>query len=266
MRDTPSLSAWTGRTLLDSLEATGQLAEFTGEAIVRAVSPPYKTWMWIRQMRLMGVNSMLIANFTALFVGMVMILQGGYQLQTFGAKNYAAGIGIIALTREMIPVFTAVVVGARVAAAIAAELGTMRVTEQIDAMQALAVNPMKYLVAPRVIAGTLMLPIITIYANIVGFLGGFLIGVTTLNIPATFYVHQTLKFATLDDVVTGLIKTMVFGFIIAIVGCYCGFTASGGAEGVGRATTKSVVITLVAILVFDYVLSSWFLVLPGLVG
>jgi len=210
-------------------------------------------------MWLVGIRSLPIASLTALFVGMVMVLNTGYQLQKFGAKLYAAGIAIIALSREMVPVFTAIVVGARVAASMTAELGTMKITEQIDAMQALAVNPTKYLVAPRVVATTLMLPVLAIYANLIGFFGGMIVGTSALNIPARLYWTSTLDWLRMDDLFSGIAKTFVFGAIIGIVGCYFGFRTRGGAEGVGRATTMSVVATLMLVLLFDFILTSWFL-------
>jgi phospholipid/cholesterol/gamma-HCH transport system permease protein len=208
-------------------------------------------------MLFVGVRSLPIASLTALFVGMVFVLNTGYQLQTFGAKLYAAGVAIIALTSEMVPVFTAIVVGARVAASMTAELGTMKITEQIDAMQSLAVDPREYLVAPRVVAMIVMLPILTVYANVIGFLGGFLVGISALNISPKLYLNNTMDFLMLGDLYTGILKTFFFGAIIGVVGCYFGFRTEGGAQGVGRATTTSVVTTLILILLSDFILSSW---------
>ncbi|MBM3335463.1 ABC transporter permease, partial [Candidatus Sumerlaeota bacterium] len=243
------------------LSNTGQLVLFVLDAFGAIVLPPYRVKDTFRQMWLAGVRSLPIAGLTACFVGMIMVLHTGDQLQRFGAKAYVAGIAAIALAREMVPAFTAIVVGARVAASMTAELGTMKITEQIDAMQALAVNPIKYLVAPRVIATTVMLPIVTIYADVLGFFGGFLIGVSALNIPPTQYWKNTLDLLYLSDITCGLLKTIFFGAIIGSVGCYFGFKTEGGAEGVGHATTVSVVATLVLVVLFDYILSSWFLYL-----
>jgi len=250
---------WIGRVVLTQVAHAGRMVLFTWQALLAAVIPPYRLRETFRQMLFVGVKSLPIASLTAFFVGMVLVLNTGYQLQTFGAKLYAAGIAIIALTREMVPVFTAVVVGARVAASMTAELGTMKITEQIDAMQALAVNPIEYLVTPRLVATTIMLPIITIYANAVGFFGGFLVGISALNIPAKLYISNTQCFLALSDLYSGILKTFFFGAIIGIVGCYFGFRTEGGARGVGRATTTSVVATLILILLFDFILSSWFL-------
>jgi len=258
--------AWIGRLILSQLTNVGNLTLFAWHAFVAIVLPPYRPREVFRQMMLVGVLSLPIASLTALFVGMVIVLNTGYQLQTFGAKLYVAGIAIIALTREMVPVFTAVVVGARVAASMTAELGTMKITEQIEAMQALAVDPTEYLVAPRVIATTLMLPILTIYADIVGFFGGFLVGVSALNIPPKQYWNNTEMLLQLSDVYSGILKTFFFGAIIGVIGCFYGFRTRGGAQGVGSATTTSVVATLVLVLLFDFILTSWFLYLLAPTG
>jgi phospholipid/cholesterol/gamma-HCH transport system permease protein len=210
-----------------------------------------------------GVKSLPIALMTAVFVGMVMVLQTGVQLVKFGSKNYVPGIAFIANAREMIPVFIAFVVGARVAASIAAEIGTMRVTEQIDALDILDVDPLRYLAAPRIIASTLLLPLISVLCLLAGFFGGMGVAMTGLNIGPAEYVGVTLKFAYLSDVYSGLIKTIFFGLIIALVGCYQGFNTRGGAEGVGRATTTAVVVTLVLILVWDFLLTQWVLFATG---
>jgi phospholipid/cholesterol/gamma-HCH transport system permease protein len=255
-----------GKVVLSQLSDVGRLTIFAWQAGVAVALPPYRVGDIFRQMWLVGVRSLPIASLTALFVGMVMVLNSGYQLQRFGAKLYAAGIAIIALTREMVPVFTAVVVGARVAASMTAELGTMKITEQLEAMQALAVNPTKYLVAPRVIATTLMLPIIAIYANVVGFLGGLVVGVSALNIPFRLYWTNTLDFLSMGDLYSGIVKTFFFGAIIGIVGCYFGFRTEGGAQGVGQATTTSVVLTLILVLLFDFILTSWFLYMTKTIG
>jgi phospholipid/cholesterol/gamma-HCH transport system permease protein len=258
-----SVLARFGGRILNFLEVTGRFFAFSVRSCGMVFSPPFRLHHFSEQMMDIGVKSLPIANLTALFVGMVMVLQTGYQLQQFGAKLYSAGITAIALTREMVPVFTAVVVGARVASSIAAELGTMKVTEQIDAMDALAVNPIKYLVVPRLIASTIMLPVLTLYANLIGFLGGMLVGVLSLNISVRLYYNYTLQFLTLSDLYSGIIKTFFFGAIVGLVGCFSGFETRGGAEGVGRSTTSAVVVTLVLILIWDFILANWILFLTG---
>ena len=252
-----------GRKILDVFEIFGEIFFFIRDAVCVIFQRPFFNRLYLDQMVNIGVNSMPIANLTAFFVGMVILLQTGYQLQQFGAKLYSAGITGVALTREMVPVFTAMVVGSRVCSSIAAELGTMKITEQIDAMWTLSVNPFKYLVAPRVVASITTLPIIAIYANIVGFLGGMLVGTILLDITPRLYYNYTLKFLYLQDVTMGLIKTIFFGAIIGLIGCYFGFRTTGGAEGVGKATTAAVVSTLVLILITNYILTAWTMFLTG---
>ena len=259
-----TMIGWTGRVVNEQFAHAGRMTLFAWQSVEAIALPPYRVRETVRQMMLVGVQSLPIASLTALFVGMVMVLQTGYQLQKFGAKLYAAGITIVALTREMIPVFTAIVVGARVAASMTAELGTMKITEQIDAMKSLAVDPTEYLVAPRVVATTLMLPILTIYANVIGFLGGLIVGTTALNIPYKVYINNTTDLLWLGDIYTGILKTFFFGAIVGTVGCYFGFRTEGGAQGVGQATTTSVVATLILILLFNFILSSWFLYLTAM--
>ena len=259
------LCAVIGRRLLNFLSITGQLSLFSLRSFALIATPPYRLHHHAEQMLKIGVRSLPIASLVALFIGMVIMLQTGYQLMRFGAKLYSAGITAVALAREMIPIFTAIVVGARVAASITAELGTMKVTEQIDAMESLAVNPIKYRVVPRVVASTITLPMVTIYANLIGYLGGMFIGAVALGIPPRLYYNNTLQFMLLSDLYSGLLKAIVFGAIIGLVGCFQGFRTSGGAEGVGRATTVSVVLTLVLILVWDYILNSWIMVYSGLI-
>jgi phospholipid/cholesterol/gamma-HCH transport system permease protein len=254
-----------GRPMLGFLSTTGQLSLFSLRSFAQMLTPPYRPQRYAEQMLKVGVRSLPIASLVALFIGMVIMLQTGYQLMRFGAKLYSAGITVVALSREMIPIFTAVVVGARVAASITAELGTMKVTEQIDAMEAMAVNPLKYLVVPRVVASTITLPMITIYANLVGYVGGMFIGAVALGIPPRQYYNNTLQFIMLSDFYSGLLKAVVFGGIIGVIGCFQGFRTTGGAEGVGRATTVSVVLTLVLILIWDYILNSWIMLYSGLI-
>jgi len=253
-----------GGPILNFCRETGDLARFCLQSFYVALAPPYRPQLIIRQMLAIGVKSLPIATLTALFVGMVMVLQTGTQLEKFGAKLYVPGITFIALAREMVPVFTAVVVGARVAASMTAELGTMKVTEQIDAMDVLNVDPMRYLVAPRMWASVIMLPVASTYALLTGILGALFVASAGLGIQPRQYYTITLQFATLTDVYSGLFKTLVFGAIIAVVGCFYGFRTRGGAEGVGRATTTSVVITLILVLIWDYILTSWILSATGL--
>ena len=254
-----SVTSIIGKNIIKLLRIHGEFAKFTISTFRFLFAPPIRIHETFYQMRFIGIKSLPIANITALFVGMVLVLQTGYQLNKFGAKLYVAGISSIALAREMIPVFTAIVVGSRVGASITAELGTMKVSEQIDAMESLAVNPIKYLVVPRFIASVLMLPVITIYADATGFLGGLVIGNTSLNISVRMYINNTKALLLRSDFFSGIMKTFVFGAIIALVGCYFGFKTEGGAEGVGKSTTVSVVVTIVLILIVNYILSAWLL-------
>jgi phospholipid/cholesterol/gamma-HCH transport system permease protein len=258
-----NVTAIVGKNILKLLRINGEFAKFTSSTFRFLFTPPFRIHETFYQMRFIGLKSLPIANITALFVGMVLVLQTGYQLNKFGAKLYVAGISAIALAREMIPVFTAIVVGSRVGASITAELGTMQVSEQIDAMESLAVNPIKYLVVPRFIASVLMLPVITIYADVTGFVGGLIIGNTSLNISVRMYINNTTTLLLRSDFFAGVMKTFVFGAIIALVGCYYGFKTEGGAEGVGKSTTTSVVVTIVLILIVNYILSAWLLSLKA---
>ena len=243
--------------LINVLSGIGQFSTFSGHAMALAARPPWRMRLIYDQAYQLGLMAMPVASLCGIFVGMVIVLQTGYQLAAFNVKSFAAGGAAKALTQEMIPVFVAFVVGARAAASIAAELGTMRVTEQIDAMEILDVSPRRYLVVPRVIATTLLLPIITIYVDLLGLMGGMVIGVFTLGIPARQYITVTQEFLTFTDINIGLFKTVFFGLAIGLNGCFFGFNARGGAEGVGQATTKAVVFTLTWLILLEFILSSW---------
>lgn len=240
-----------------TLAAIGDFSTFSGRAMAGSATPPWRIRLITDQAWRLGWKAMPVASLTGIFVGMVMVLQAGYQLAQFNVKSYAAAGAAKALTQEMIPVFVAFVVGARTAASIAAELGTMRVTEQIDALEIMGVEPRRYLVVPRIIASTLMLPVMTLYIDVLGLLGGMVIGVTTLKISALQYLNVTFKYLVYSDINIGLIKSFFFGIAIGLCGCYFGFNAAGGAEGVGRATTRAVVFTLTSLVLLEFILSSW---------
>ena len=210
------------------------------------------------QMYKIGVTSLPLVFLTALFTGVVLSLQSAYQLKLFAAQQFTSDLVSLSMTRELGPVLTAMVIAGRVGAAIAAELGTMKVTEQIDAMRALAVNPVRYLVVPRFLAGFLMLFILTIYADVIGILGGYLICVFKLGISSHQYIKRSIHVLMIKDIFTGLIKAFFFGGIISLVGCYFGFNAQNGAEGVGRATTLAVVTTLILIIASDAIFTAIF--------
>lgn len=250
-----------GAVILMFFRQTGAMTRFSTRCWSISLSPPWNMRLLLDQAMAIGVRSLPVALMTALFVGLVMVLQTGVQLGKFGAKNYVPAINFIANAREMIPVFIAFVVGARVSASITAELGTMRVTEQIDAMEILNVDPMRYLVAPRVISSTFLLPLIAALCLYGAFFGGMIVAYSALRIHPQEYYVVTKKYAYLSDVYFGLAKTLVFGNLIALVGCFFGFHTHGGAEGVGRATTVSVVVTLMLILVTNFIMTRWFVVL-----
>ena len=203
------------------------------------------------QMNKVGVDSFPLVFLTALFTGMVLALQSAYQLQKLSAQNYIGSLVALSMTRELGPVLTALVIAGRVGAAITAELATMRVTEQIDALETLSTDPVKYLAVPRMVALLIMLPILTIYADMVGILGGYLVGVYKLGIGSRMYMNMTWDPLRVKDVLTGLFKSGVFAAIISSIACFEGFGSSGGAEGVGRSTTLSVVISFILIITAD---------------
>jgi phospholipid/cholesterol/gamma-HCH transport system permease protein len=234
----------------------GAVTELFFGALLRIPRPPYRIHQWFSQMEQIGVQSLTVALLTASFTGMVMVLQTGVQLARFQSENMTPGIASIALLREIAPVLTSLAVAARVGAGICAEIGTMKVTEQLDAMESMGVDPIHYLVVPRLLAAMVMVPALTILADMVGILGGCLVGVTQLGMTAEMYIDTTFKWVNLKDFFSGFLKTIVFGAIVATIGCYLGFRSRGGAEGVGTATTQSVVSSFILILISDYFLTA----------
>ena len=210
------------------------------------------------QMVFAGVGSLAIASFVSFFTGIVIAMQSAYQLSRFGANIYVAPMVSVGLARELAPVLTALVVAGRVGAAIAAELGTMKVTEQIEALETMALNPIRFLVVPRFLALLIMLPCLTVLSDIIGIFGGFLVGVFNLHLDPYRYITFSFKFMQWKDVWTGLIKSVVFAITIAMVGCYTGLKTKGGAEGVGKSTTLSVVTSFILIILFDCILTGLF--------
>lgn len=256
-----SLTYWFeqfGRVVLYLVEDIGGTAILCGKSAYHAVVPPYKLRRIFSQMVQIGVDSVPVVLLTAVFTGMVLALQATYQIAKFGADTYIGGIVGISMTRELGPVLTALMVSGRVGAAIAAEIGTMKVTEQIDALETLATNPVRYLVMPRIVAAAVMLPVLTVIADFVGIAGGYAISTTTLNVNSVQYLEKMRMLVTVSDLLIGLLKTVVFGVIIAAVGCNQGFKTHGGAEGVGKATTVSVVTSCILILLSDVFLTGLF--------
>jgi phospholipid/cholesterol/gamma-HCH transport system permease protein len=210
------------------------------------------------QMVFAGVESLIIVFFVAFFTGIIIAMQTAYQLARFGGTIYVASLVAVSICRELGPVFTALVVAGRVGSAITAELGTMKVSEQIEALETIALNPVRFLVVPRFLALALMLPCLTIIADLAGMIGGFVVGVFNLQLNPALYIDVNFKFLQSKDVMTGLLKSLVFGIIIAIIGCYKGLNTKGGAEGVGKSTTQSVVLSFILIILFDCILTGIF--------
>lgn len=247
-----------GRTFLRFLNTTGRLGLFAGGVLGHSVRPPIYLRMLFRQMVDIGYYSLPVVGLTALFTGMVLALQSYTGFARFQAEGAVATVVVLSITRELGPVLAGLMVAGRIGAAMAAEIGTMRVTEQIDALTTLSTHPMKYLVAPRVIAGLTMLPLLVLVADIIGVFGGFLVGVYRLGFNPASYIGRTWEYLQWMDVVSGLVKAGVFGFLITLMGCYHGYRSQGGAEGVGNATTNAVVSASILILVSNYFLTGIF--------
>jgi phospholipid/cholesterol/gamma-HCH transport system permease protein len=235
----------------------GRISMMLTESIYLAFMPPFKLGYIFKQMEFIGVRSVFVIILTGAFTGMVLALQSYYGFKKFGSEGLVGATVALSMTRELGPVLTSLMVSGRAGSAMAAELGTMRVTEQIDALTAMALNPIKYLVTPRIIAAFLVLPVLTVISDFIGIIGGYLVGVKLLGINEGAYIDKMIKFVELNDIYNGLVKSAVFGVILSIVSCYKGFYAKGGAEGVGRATTEAVVASSVTILVTDYILTSF---------
>jgi phospholipid/cholesterol/gamma-HCH transport system permease protein len=240
-----------GRSALGFIGYLGGLATLAGQAFYFMFVPPHKARRIFEQAMRAGVESLPISSLIGFFIGMIFAFQTAYLMQRLGSEMYIASIVSLSLVRELGPVITALVVAGRVGAAITAEIGSMQVTEQIDALQAMATNPVKYLVVPRLIALSLMLPLLTLYADIVGIMGGWFICVYKMGIPSRLYMNITFDVLKFKDLFTGLAKTVFFGMIIAFVSCYEAFNVEGGAEGVGRATMRSVVSSFILIIAAD---------------
>ncbi len=247
-----------GRTVLGWCRAAGDLALFTIEALSHLVRPPFYPRRFGQALLEMGYFSLPVVALTAVFTGMVLALQSYTGFARFSAQGAVANLVVLSVTRELGPVLAGLMVAGRVGAAMAAELGTMRVTDQIDALSTLSTNPMKYLVTPRLLAGTIALPLLVVVADILGVLGGFIVSTLKLGFNVDPYLTNTMNFVQMDDVVSGLAKAAVFGFVISLMGCYQGYNSKGGAQGVGAATTLAVVSASILILALDYVLTEMF--------
>jgi len=247
-----------GRAFLAFAAATGRFILFTLEAASHIFRPPYYFGHVLKQMVEIGYYSLPVVGLTAIFTGMVLALQTYTGFARFSAESAIPTVVVVSITRELGPVLAGLMVAGRVAAAMAAEIGTMRVTEQIDALSTLYTDPFKYLVAPRIIAGTLVMPVLVLVADIIGVFGGFLVSVYKLDFNAASFLQNTVSALVAQDVISGLVKAAAFGFIVTLLGCYHGYNSRGGAQGVGKATTNAVVSASILILCFNYFITELF--------
>jgi phospholipid/cholesterol/gamma-HCH transport system permease protein len=247
-----------GAVFLNFLAGTGRLVLFAGGALATMFAPPYYLRVILREMVNFGYFSLPVVGLTALFTGMVLALQSYTGFSRFAAESAVATVVVLSVTRELGPVISGLMVAGRVGAAMAAEIGTMRVTDQIDALTTLSTDPPRYLVLPRLLAGIITLPMLVVVADIIGVFGGYLVAVYRLGFSPQAYLNGTFQHLETTDVVSGLVKAGVFGFIVALMGCYQGYHSRGGAKGVGRATTYAVVSASVLILVVDYLITAAF--------
>lgn len=242
-------------------DESGGLAVLGWRALVGLVTPPFEGLAWLRQMDSIGVRSLGVAGITTVFTGMVLALQTAYSLPSLGVKYYIGTVVSKSLVRELSPVLVALIVGGRIGSGMTAEIGSMKVTEQIDALRSMAADPVRKLVVPKLAATLLMLPVLTVLGDLLGILGGLLVAVLQLGLTPAFYVNDVLSELTLQDLGSGLGKSVFFAFFITVVACRQGLTAEGGADGVGRATTNTVVIASILVLVSDFFLTKIFYLL-----
>jgi phospholipid/cholesterol/gamma-HCH transport system permease protein len=247
-----------GASILNLFGAIGHLAIFAIQAVTHIFRPRFFPRLTLQQCIDIGYYSLPVVGMTTLFTGMVLALQSYTGFTRFNAEGAIAGVVVLSVTRELAPVLAGLMVAGRVGASIAAEIGTMRVTEQIDALTTLSVNPYKYLIAPRIIAGTLTLPILVLIGDVIGVFGGYVVSIYNLGFNPGRYLTQTWDILQMMDVMSGLYKAAVFGFIVSLMGCYHGFHSKRGAQGVGAATTYAVVSSSILILIFNYILTQVF--------
>ena len=233
-----------GKPLAAFVSRVGELSEFIAKALYNCVTPPFYPKLLLRQIVDIGFYSLPVVALTTIFAGMVIALQTHAGFSSYGAESAIASVVLISVTRELAPAFAGLMVAGRIGAAMAAEIGTMRVTEQIDALSTLSTNPYKYLVAPRLLAGV-----------VIGIFGGYIVAVYQLDFNPANYINATVNELQPIDVYTGVIKAAVFGFVIALMGCYNGYKSKGGAQGVGEATTNAVVASSIIILIFNYIIT-----------
>ncbi|RLA88620.1 MAG: ABC transporter permease [Deltaproteobacteria bacterium] len=250
------LLARLGDLFLGLLRELGEMAMLLVNCLLWLPRPPYRIRHFFGQLEFIGVRSLFIVALTGLFSGMVLALQAYYGFRKFGGESLLGGTVALSMTREIGPVLTSLMVTARAGSAMAAELGTMRVTEQVDALLAMAVHPVHYLALPRVLSGLIMVPLLTVVDVFIGILGGYFVGVMLLGINPGTYMQKMVEMVVASDLYNGLFKSMVFGLLLALISCHQGLKARGGAQGVGLVTTRAVVYSAVAILIVDYMLTA----------
>lgn len=250
----------TGKKTIDFFRVFKKFSLFIFESLESTFSPRWYFKIIKEQIIEIGFYSLPVVGMTAFFTGAVLALQTYAGCSRFGAEMTVPTVVILGITRELGPTIVGLMVAGRIAASIAAEIGTMKVTEQIDALKTLSTNPIRYLVVPRVIASTIMVPILVLIADIIGVLGGTIASIASLGFSLHSYIKNSIDFLTFQDVYSGIVKAIVFGFIIAIVGCYNGYNSKSGAEGVGKATTNAVVGSSILILIFNYLITQFFFV------
>ena len=247
-----------GKPLVSFILNLGNFTQFVIKSVYNCFVPPYYFKLFGRQFMSMGFYSLPVVGLTTLFAGMVIALQTYSGFSKFGAESAVANVVLISVTRELAPVLSALMVAGRIGAAMAAEIGTMRVTEQIDALVTLSANPFRYLIAPRIWAGIIVMPLLVMFGDIIGIFGGYVVGVYKLDFNPANYINATMLNLQALDIVSGLVKAGVFGFIISVMGCYNGYHSKGGAQGVGEATTNAVVSSSILVLIFNYIITEMF--------
>ncbi len=245
-----------GASVLVLIGALGQLGIFSGQSLVLIFTPPIKVGRLVRQMHFIGVSSLLVIVLTGLFTGMVLSLQGYHTLKQYGSEAYLGAAVTRSLVMELGPVLAALMVTGRAGSALAAEIGIMRITEQIDALRVMALSPLRYLVVPNMLAGTIVMPLLSAIFTVVGIFGGYVVGVLILGMGSGTYFRGMVVAVYPWEISVGVYKALAFGFLIALISCYKGYYAGYGAEGVSKATTEAVVFASVIVLVTDYFLNS----------
>ena len=247
-----------GKPLLAFVMNLGNFSQFVAKAVYNCFMPPFYLKLFGKQVINIGFYSLPVVGLTSLFAGMVIALQTYSGVSKYGAESAVSLVVLISVTRELAPVLSALMVAGRIGAAMAAEIGTMRVTEQIDALVTLSANPFRYLIAPRVWAAVFVMPLLVLFGDIIGIFGGYVVGIYKLDFNPANYINNTMNNLQTLDVMTGVVKALVFGFIISVMGCYNGYRSKGGAQGVGEATTNAVVSSSILVLIFNYFITEMF--------